>query len=355
MDMTMEDYIQQSRAACEQLLHDHNLLEPVVELYQKQKPETIWLVASGSSYNACVCAQALMNQWMDTDVEVRTPFTFLHYTPSLKKNDLIFVITQSGLSTNAIEVLDALQGNQNVICLTGNKNSDVKDHTEIVLEYGVGEELVGYVTKGVSVLTFYLICFAKQVTNKENIDLLKVLSTFEYTQTETEQFIRKHFKSLSVMQTVYCLGTPYSQGVGLEAALKIGETIHVPSFYYEVEEFIHGPNLQLKPTYTLFFFDSNDRASSRLHQIYESAKLVSDHVYLVTMDPAFKEDAHALVIEPAVDPLFSSFVELPFPQLISAKISTILHSTMQHPLLKEFKKGAAAKTENFINYDNDEA
>lgn len=83
--MAMEDYIRQSRDACEHLLHDLALIKPVVELYQKQKPETIWLVASGSSYNACVCAQALMNEWMETDVEVRTPFTFLHYTPSLKR------------------------------------------------------------------------------------------------------------------------------------------------------------------------------------------------------------------------------------------------------------------------------
>ncbi len=353
--MTMEEYILQSSSACEDLLHHQETLDLPSGLYKKQKPETIWLVASGSSYNACICAQPLMNKWMDSNVEVRTPFTFLHYTPTLKKNDLIFVITQSGLSTNAIEVLDAFRSYENLICLTGNKNSDVKDHADCVLEYGVGEELVGYVTKGVNVLLFWLICFAKKVSDQKNTDLYAVLDTFKDTENKTRHFIEKHYKSLSGMQTVYCLGTPYSQGAGMEAALKIGETIHVPSFYYEVEEFIHGPNLQLDPTYTLFFFDSNDSASGRLQKIYESAKSISDHVYLITMDQTFKTDANAIVIEPRIDALYSSFAELPFPQLISAVISSSLHSTMQHPLLKEFKKGVAAKTSNFINYDNDEA
>ena len=54
-----------------------------------------------------------------------------------------------------------------------------------------------------------------------------------------------------------------ARGVALEGALKIGETVHVPSPAYEVEEFIHGPNLQLTPGYTLFFFDAGDAAGER--------------------------------------------------------------------------------------------
>ena len=35
-------------------------------------------------------------------------------------------------------------------------------------------------------------------------------------------------------------------------------------------------------------------------------------------------------------------------------VSNDLHSIYQHPLLKEFKAIAAAKTENFVNYDGDD-
>lgn len=41
-------------------------------------------------------------------------------------------------------------------------------------------------------------------------------------------------------------------------------------------------------------------------------------------------------------------------QLLSFIISDDLHTIYQHPLLKEFKAIAAAKTENFVNYDGDD-
>ena len=355
MKFTIQDYVEQTLPACQALLSSSAQMEPLIALYKKKKPETLWLVASGSSFNACACAQPLMTRWMETRVELMTPFTFLYYTPDIKPDDLIVVITQSGLSTNAIAVLDHLRSYEDVVCLTGNKQADVKDHTKLVLEYGVGEELVGYVTKGVSTMCLYWLRFAQIVSNRQTIDWATILLAWTDAKSRTLPFIQTHWKALSAMEVVYCLGTPASAGVGMEAALKIGETIHIPSVYYEVEEFIHGPNLQLTPKYTLFFFDSNDDASTRLHQVYKAAKSVTDHAYLITMDEAFQEDPNALLIKPKVESGFSSFVELPVPQLLSALVSEKLHSTMQHPLLKEFKKIASAKTEHFVNYDEDEA
>lgn len=355
MKMRMQDYILNSADACKNIIDNDQIIKPLIDLYNEKKPETIWLVASGSSYNACVCAQPYMQRWMDCKVELSTPFTFLYYTPAIKKDDLILVITQSGLSTNAIDVLDYLQEYENVVCLTGNKDSDVKDHTKQVLEYGVGEELVGYVTKGVSTLCIYLMHFAQTLSQQSISELQEALKSFEDAIAKTEVFIEKNYKNLSSMQYVYTLGTKATAGVGMEAALKIGETVHVPSFYYEVEEFIHGPNLQLTPNYTMFFFDSCDKASFRVQAIFESACLISDKAYLITMDPKMKDKPNVLFIEPKCDPLLSSLAYLPVPQLISALISEKLHSTMQHPLLKAFKAHTSAKTENFVNYDGDEA
>ncbi|WP_300911210.1 SIS domain-containing protein [Faecalibaculum rodentium] len=355
MKRTMQDYIQESAETCRRLLEDDALCAPVVDLCRQKKPETIWLVASGSSYNACVCAQPYMERWMDSKVELMTPFTVLYYTPAIREDDLVLVITQSGLSTNAIAVLDSLQDRDNVICLTGNRESDVKDHTACVLEYGVGEELVGYVTKGVSTLCLYLMRVAQILADRPLEEFYTALETFRHTVTTTEGFVKRHFRALSSMQTVYCLGAKNSAGVAMEAALKIGETVHVPAFFYEAEEFIHGPNLQLTPNYTMFFFDSNDRASHRIQAIWESACLISDRAYLITMDPDRKDQNNVLFMDPAVSPLFTSFAALPFAQLVSAEISGVLHSTMQHPLLKQFKEHTSAKTENFVNYDGDEA
>ena len=56
----------------------------------------------------------------------------------------------------------------------------------------------------------------------------------------------------------------------VRGALKIGETVHIPANAYEVEEYIHGPNLQLTPAYTVIILDNNDHTSQRVHQIYQA-------------------------------------------------------------------------------------
>lgn len=45
----------------------------------------------------------------------------------------------------------------------------MKDYADLTIEYGVGEELVGYVTKGVTTLALYLCLFAIEYTKKKNI------------------------------------------------------------------------------------------------------------------------------------------------------------------------------------------
>ena len=57
------------------------------------------------------------------------------------------------------------------------------------------------------------------------------------------------------MSWVYSCGAGANYGTALESALKMGETIHIPSCCYEIEEYIHGPNLQLTPQYNVIFFD----------------------------------------------------------------------------------------------------
>ena len=49
----------------------------------------------------------------------------------------------------------------------------------------------------------------------------------------------------------YALGFDQAYGIATEAALKFGETMKVPSFAFDAEEYNHGPNLQLTPNYTV--------------------------------------------------------------------------------------------------------
>ena len=81
---------------------------------------------------------------------------------------------------------------------------------------------------------------------------------------------------------------------------------------------------------------------------------VSERAYLISNNPGLADDDHVLSLSGTVSSELSPIVYLPFVQLLSFIISNDLHSIYQHPLLKEFKAIAAAKTENFVNYDGDD-
>ena len=357
--LTMFDYIKETPDVLKYNIKYHEkLLEPLMKEYKDQlEVKRIILVASGSSHNACYCAREFIRKCTGLEVKILTPYTFTYYEYEVNESDFVLVITQSGLSTNAIEAIKVLNrlGHKS-ICLTGNKNSDVKDVADVVIEYGVQEELVGYVTKGVTTLTLFLDLFAIEISQKyEYLEELKKAANLNVEMIEKSiDFINVHYKNLSSMTCVYSCGAGSNYGTALESALKIGETIHIPSFCYEVEEYIHGPNLQLTPQYTVFFYDGNDGASHRVKQIYQATREITDRCFMISNNSDYKDDAHVLMLSDGGCGELAPIVYLPFVQLLSYVISKDTHKIYQHPLLKKFKEIASAKTENFVNYDEDD-
>lgn len=358
--MTMLDYINEASAVARaNIARRGNLVEPVVGLCKGGMPRRIVLVASGSSYNACVCALPFMRSCLGAACALRlvTPFALTHYERDLTPDDVVLVVTQSGLSTNAIESLDTLRARGlRAACLTGNVESDVRDHADAVIDYGVGEELVGYVTKGVTTLTVFLMLLAARLgTCDERVkEVAGALDVAEAVRSAADPFYERHIKRFTSMDVCYCCGTEPTRGVAREGALKIGETVHVPSPAYEVEEYIHGPNLQLTPAYTCLFFDAGDEASERVEHVWRATCEVTDGAFLVTPRALDGHDERALVSPPLPSPEVASLAYLPFVQLLSYRVSSALGGTRQHPLMRRFKALAAAKTEHFVNYDEDD-
>lgn len=355
---TMLDYVKETPiVARKNIQHYQMLVEPLLNLMKEKNYRQIILVASGSSYNACYAARPFMKRVLKKDVKIITPFTFTYYENEVEEDDLVLVVTQSGLSTNAIDAIETLNKKGHTsICLTGNVNSDVKKYADFVIDYGVGEELVGYVTKGVTSLCLFLILLSIAYTEEEKYiyEVEKAIDINEQLITKTMSFIEKNYKNLSSMNWAYSVGAGANYGTALESALKIGETVHIPSCVYEIEEYIHGPNLQLTPQYNVFIYDSNDQASKRVKQIYKATSKVTDRVFMVTADDEFKEDDRVIVLQEAPMSELCALAYLPFVQLVSYIISDHTHRIKQHPLMKEFKSIAAAKTENFVNYDEDD-
>jgi len=265
----MAEYIEKTPIQMQKILSKNFVItNSMKNAFLEESYDKVVVVACGSSFNAANCAKYAMEKYLGVNVLIVTPYTYVNYY-NLQKKDFVFVVSQSGCSTNAIEALDYLkEKNCKRIGVTANLDSDFKDHTDLLVDYNNGIETVGYVTKGVTDLALFLMLFALDVyhNTKPVTDELKELDLTTKLHTKvlekTKVFVENNYKAFTGMDKIYFLGAGHTMGVAYEAALKVGETFKIPSFAYEFEEYIHGPNLQLKPNYTVVLIEdvTNERA-----------------------------------------------------------------------------------------------
>lgn len=334
-----------------------DLTRDLVRAYVDGGFERVFIVACGSSANASQCAKPFMVKYLGYDVQIVPPETFCCYEHVLGPTDFVFAISQTGCSTNTIAALDKLRElGRPSIGLTGNPDSDFKDHASILVDYGVGKENVSYVTRGVSTLALFLMLFALEASHAKGLiddrkyddvvsELKKAPDRHRVMQKKTHAFYESHKAVLTSMDVVYSCGFAQGYGLACESALKMGETIKVPSFAYEAEEYIHGPNLQITPNYTFFFYDDLGVSGDRLRTIWRATRSVSDETYCITGSKEIDEE-HAIrmpfddVCEPMLEPVYV----LPVCQIIAYRASVDLDSWDNHPMFSEFSKIAVTKT-----------
>lgn len=321
--------------------------------------ERMRIVASGSSRNAALIARPYLRSMLGREVLVTEPYTFCSYECELPANELCFAISQSGYSTNTLEALAAMRGSGRLaIGITGDVSSDFKDAADVLIDYGVGEEQVGYVTKGVSALVLFLQLLGLEIAYREGrLDkrarkaelshLAEMVGQFETATVQARETIEGRYKELSAMERVFFAGASANYGVGCEGALKFGECIQIPAMAFELDEYLHGPNLQLSPEYTVFVNAVGGGDHERARQIVAATRLVTDHVFVLTDDSRIT-DADIL-IEPAGPVLARPACLLPFYQICAYRITEDRHLWHKHPLVARFDAALSGKSENYVD------
>ena len=240
------------------------------------------------------------------------------------------------------------------VALTANVEAPIKEHADIVLDYGVGVESVDFVTLGVEVLVEYLVLFgiyggqargtidAKGVAQRLD-DLREAIQANAVMCKTAEAYVQDHMLELSEHMPAMVVGNGPNYGVAEEAALKLSETIKIPAMHHEGEEFVHGPEMQIVPGYLVFIVD-DPQGSERLANIADALSNVTTKTVLLTAHP--KGRAHEVAV-PQVAPLLSAIPNLVFFQTIAAIIAERLKSWDVHPYLDAVSKQMEVKAEGY--------
>lgn len=98
---TMLDYINEEQEALENILRCFD----VTKIDVKHVKHCL-ILATGSSYNACLSAKYYLEQTAPVYIEIEEPFNFLHYGKVDSKIDLIIAVSQSGKSASTIQAVE---------------------------------------------------------------------------------------------------------------------------------------------------------------------------------------------------------------------------------------------------------
>ena len=351
---TMVDYVNETPSVViEQLEGDY--ARPLVDAFLAGSYSRVRIVACGSSRNASLVARPYLRRALGREVIITEPYTFCTYEHELPDDEFCFVVSQSGYSTNALAALATIrEAGRVAIGVTGDPESDFKDAADVLVAYGVGEELVGYVTKGVTAFATFLMLFGAQVAAREGrLDLSQMhdnvrcaLDQFASVAGQTPHLIQSRYKELSTMERVFLVGAGTNYGVACEGALKFAECLQIPAQALELEEFLHGPNLQLSPSYTVFFFAIGEKTWPRAKEIIAATRLVTDHVIVVSDCPDVDADVK---LSHTGDELISPIAALPLVQTIAWQLTEDKHLWHKHPLVAQFDETLSGKSENYVD------
>ena len=269
------------------------LTAPLVQAYLKSPTDKIQIIASGSSYNAAMCARLYMQKLLKKEVQVLPPYTFTYWENDFTARCFPIVASQSGNSTNSLAALAKLrEKGLPAIGITANPDSDFSRCCSLLIDYQIGTETVGFVTKGMTGLILFFMLFALEAAYASRLideaayeaqagGLAGTAALYEEVYEKTKRFFKANKRDLLSTRQVFVIGSGPCYGAALEGALKIGETLGVCSFAYESEEFLHGPNFQVNDNYTCFFLDNNDATGARLRKIYEATLSFTGRCYRV--------------------------------------------------------------------------
>lgn len=258
--MTMLDYIKEQGMLFRQALADRDgLTKAFTRLYSDGRPEHIVLVASGTSYNACLAAAPFMERILDVDVSVKASSRHGGY----RGRTLVMYVSQGGNSTNTIKAIEEDAAPLS-IAVTGNKDGRVNEICAERLEIPCGVETVGPKTKGYTMTILLLqLCALEAACATGRIDMdgygewLRILGSvagrIDDNVTESERWVERNLDLLKGMKTLYVVGRGVDQAVACEGALKVLETFLIPASSWEFEEFLHGPSCSISSTTSAFY------------------------------------------------------------------------------------------------------
>ncbi|MBB1198769.1 SIS domain-containing protein [Enterobacteriaceae bacterium 89] len=350
MKPTMMTYIHEEHATLAQILDNYPAAIPAIV------DNSEWLLlATGSSVNAAVSAKYYVESLSDVRVSIAEPFHYEHFEKHNPAIRTVIAVSQSGESTSTLHALATLKKQHPVKTygVTSKPQSELAKTADAFVLLDIGEERVGYVTKGyvATILTLMLMGLrhAREVNaideareQQELAMLRNAINAIPAIIDTTESFFSRWEQDLLSSPRFTSIGYGPAVGVCMEMATKFTETVRVPSQGIEMEVFMHGPYFEINPEHRLFFLDVPSVARERLLLLRQYEQRHTQYVYTVT--PGSSDDPHTLALNVDVpETVVPLLMIVPF-QILAHHIAEGKGNNLPQRIFTDFGVAVKSKT-----------
>ncbi len=287
---TMYDYYLEQPGVLNDIFSNRaSAAKAFVESFGRERPDRLYLIASGSSLNAALAAEAFMELALGIEVRCSAPSSL----PAIRgERPFILFISQGGSSTNTIAAIKALSAYP-MLALTGAEACRINElcaHSLIPC----GPELAGPKTKGYTATALTLMMMALEAGRAAGTvceaaygdmtaHFASALVRAEEGVASVTEWYRRNESTLSDMENCVVVGKGTGAQAAREAALKIQETLLLSVCGYEFEEFLHGPSMALNATTGGFYLmpPKSDPDYTRMAALALFHRTISPSVYMI--------------------------------------------------------------------------
>ncbi len=294
-EYTMYHYVYETREAALSILNkSEELCRGFAEEISCGKYERIWLVASGTSYNACLTARYFMEKMLGIPCVLATSYGFAHYESVLDPSrDMMLAVTQEGESTNTIDAINrANKMNITNFVVTENMDNTCTQIAGGKITLDCGREFMGPKTKGYTCTVLTLMLSAVEggralgkITSEEYSRLKErlhsTLDNIDRVAAAAEEWFQANKEDLIQCEKCYILGYGANYGTAVEGALKSLETVRMTFFSFEMEEFLHGPLASVKPDVYTILVAPPSYGYERVNTLFRIMNDQNEHIYSI--------------------------------------------------------------------------
>lgn len=321
----------------------------------------IILTGSGSSYNAAVGASVFAQKLLGIRVTPVYPATIIEEMEILSDQALVIGISQQGTSTAVIRALDAA-GERGLctIAVTGEYDTEITRHGDIVLYVECGYEDAGATTKGytATVLTLILLFImiaekTGRITGTQKAEyisrLCRVIDNMPKILEESFGWCERTAGKLSKSRDLVLITGSSMHASLLEGCLKFSETCRFPVRGYETEEFMHGIyNAVTENTDFLYLFPADGYEQKRMEKLFDYYRQKEYRQYAVNFPETVcpkEQNADILRCHFINDPTFSVLEYMLPQQMLFVLTSRARGIDLNLPKDPDFHKYMGSKME----------